>query len=111
MAEQTWRLVPVEATDAMLGAGWRHVDGMASMPSVWRAMIEAAPTPPAPQAMPPVTLPEPAAWALCMNGHLVAFASVYEKAAGQSPGCTEPLYTADQLRIAIADDRKLRGGE
>lgn len=43
-----YKLVPVEPTEAMLGAGLRHIDGMASMPSAYRAMLNAAPTPPAP---------------------------------------------------------------
>lgn len=38
-----WRLVPVEPTPEMLGAGLRHVDGWASMPAAYRAMLAAAP--------------------------------------------------------------------
>lgn len=45
-----WKLVPVEPTAEMLGAGLRHVQGMASMPSAWHAMLSAAPAAPAPCA-------------------------------------------------------------
>ena len=38
-----WQLVPVEPTEAMLGAALRHVIGMASMPAAYRAMLAAAP--------------------------------------------------------------------
>lgn len=40
-----YKLVPVKPTPEMLGAGLRHVDGMASMPSAWAAMLAAAPAP------------------------------------------------------------------
>jgi hypothetical protein len=46
MVPDGWKLVPVKPTDAMLGAGLQHVDGMASMPLAYRAMIDAAPQPP-----------------------------------------------------------------
>lgn len=46
-----YKLVPVKPTPEMLGAGLRHVDGMASMPSAWAAMLDAAPE--APQAPAP----------------------------------------------------------
>ena len=38
-----YKLVPIEPTDRMLGAALRHIDGMASMPSAYKAMLEAAP--------------------------------------------------------------------
>lgn len=70
MAEQTWRLVPVEPTlrqMAAMGPAIRASVGLdgknGTVVDVYRAAIEAAPTPPAPQAMPPVTLPEPVGWA------------------------------------------------
>ena len=40
-----YKLVPIEPTDAMLGAGLRYIDGMAAMPSAYKAMLEAAPQP------------------------------------------------------------------
>ena len=43
---EKWKLVPIEPTPEMLGAGLRHVEGMASMPSAYRAMLNAAPKPP-----------------------------------------------------------------
>ena len=38
-----WALVPVEPTAGMLGAGLRHVHGLATMPAAWRAMLAAKP--------------------------------------------------------------------
>lgn len=38
-----YMLLPIEPTDKMLGAALRHIDGMASMPSAYKAMLEAAP--------------------------------------------------------------------
>lgn len=46
MVTQGWQLVPVEPTEGMLGAGLRHIDGLAAMPSAYRAMLAAAPQPP-----------------------------------------------------------------
>lgn len=37
-----YAVVPIEPTDAMLGAGLRHVDGMACMPAAWRDMVAAS---------------------------------------------------------------------
>lgn len=42
-APEGWQLVPKEPTPEMLGAGLRHVNGMASMPASYRAMLAAAP--------------------------------------------------------------------
>jgi hypothetical protein len=41
-----WKLVPVEPTDRMLGAGLRWFDCMGNMPRAWKDMLSAAPTPP-----------------------------------------------------------------
>lgn len=38
-----WQLVPKEPTDAMLGAGLKHIEGMASLPSAWGDMLAVAP--------------------------------------------------------------------
>jgi Lar family restriction alleviation protein len=68
-------------------------------------------TPPAPQAMPPVTLPEPACWTL--TEILDKRETTYRALLWFSNpvNCAwSALYTADQLLTAIADDRKLRGG-
>ena len=53
-----WKLVPNEPTDMMIGAGLRHVDGMASMPSAYRAMLAAAPQPPAQPTCPSIDAAE-----------------------------------------------------
>jgi hypothetical protein len=45
-AVEGWKLVPVEPTDRMLGAGLRWFDCMGNMPRAWNAMLSAAPTPP-----------------------------------------------------------------
>jgi hypothetical protein len=42
-------------------------------------------------------LPEQCGFGLDMYGHITAFRSNAEAAAGMSPGCTVPLFTADQL--------------
>jgi len=93
-----WRLVPVEPTDAMLGAGLKHIDGMASMPGAYRAMLDAAPHPvEAPQS---VELPEPtpiltAEQALEAVAEMVAYGDARE-AAGYARG-------RDRMRVLIAD--------
>jgi hypothetical protein len=100
MAEQTWRLVPVVPTQEMTEAGAGSIDdngGNARWSDVreaWATMLEAAPTPPAPQAMPPVTLPElpPVEPGMCLVCDIQDYAEAY-------------------ALTAIADDRKLRGGE
>jgi hypothetical protein len=44
--DDKFKLVPVEPTDRMLGAGLRWFDCMGNMPRAWNAMLSAAPTTP-----------------------------------------------------------------
>jgi hypothetical protein len=111
MAEQTWRLVPVEMTPEMEQAMADSLGACVKAWAVWADVLAAAPTPPAPQAMPPVTLPEPTCWTL--TEILDKRETTYRALLWFSNpvNCAwSALYTADQLRTAIADDRKLRGG-
>lgn len=83
-----YKLVPVEPTEAMLGAGLRHIDGMASMPSAYRAMLNAAPEAPQPAKRVPLTDEEiiemhtaTTGWLGCPSG-IFNFARAIERAHG-----------------------------
>lgn len=131
-AEQTWRLVPVEPTQEMTEAGAGSIDdngGNARWSDVreaWATMLEVAPTPPAPQAMPPVTLPELPERKRAMLCTKCGYQNPDTQAVASNAGApcensncgyiafvVERGYEEEDMRAyaitAIAGDRKLRG--
>lgn len=105
-----WRWVPVEPTPEMRMAYHAVVETtvLGAAGSRWAAMLAAAPAP----SLPPVRLPEPVAWLYHDAADVEALLA--------NPMCHSallglerqplyrnetPLYTADQLRAAVAADR------
>jgi hypothetical protein len=113
----TWRLVPEVPTPEMLANAMKECGSIGAgscgehtgvdwddMRSVYEAMLAASP---APQELPPVQLPEPVA-TVESAGQGGAYTSAYVRWHGLAPVGTK-LYTADQLRAAIAADRRAGG--